>query len=278
MNSNKDDTNETENNEENKIYDITHYYDRTSCLAPMQNQNQRPSKIVIASDDKLKTLIAYNLNKETLEQQEEFKVEDEMPQIEKLGPILELNEELTESFQTLKPIISSFNAENAEKNEVSKFFSRYNTLDKSSSLLSFKRRREQLIKESYESFGFSFDSGVNLKKGLSRVEREKINEKNKRDIQILTNIDINLESRIPKTDSNDGNKSSEIKETVNKRALNSSNNFMQDALVKKTRVERDKGLFLEQQMNSKIEANSNNNYLNYKQRKQALVNSLNSGN
>lgn len=207
---------------------------------------------------------------------------------------LQLNEKLDNCFESQKKIFNSDEKVKLENIEISEFYSRYNILDKSSNLLSFKRKREQLIRESYEAFGFSFDSGENFKKGFSKVEREKIIEKNKRENQILTNVEINSNSLTSKKDSNTKLILSKEQEAckINEKF---SNDFMKDALIKKTRVERDKELFLEEQKKLKeleiqqinitsehnknsVEESTSDNFLSYKQRKQALLDSSNNGN
>lgn len=286
---------ETQNDNCNK----NQRYVNNFCSAEKQKENHRACKVGVSFTNKILTPISYNLNELRLvktdnQLEEEFKLEEneDKTYIGNSEPILELNEEIPKCFETPKPTQTSDEAINSEKNEVSEFYSRYNALDKSSSLLSFKRRREQLIKESYEAFGFSFDSGINLKKGFSKVEREKQIEKNKRDNQILNNIEINSDTLIQKNSLNEATAETKAIENKNK-TFDSSTNFMHDSISKKSRVEKDKEVFLEQQKKQKeqntenkpadepknlvIEANSNNNYLSYKQRKQALLDSTNNG-
>jgi len=206
---------------------------------------------------------------------------------------------------------SSNETVSSDNKEVCEFFARYNTIDKKSGLLSYKRKREQLIKESYEAFGFSFDSEINLKKGYSKVEKEKLilkskrenqnsidNEENKiiKDIrkkeselninEYETNINF-LEDRHSINEKINNNESfEEIKNKENKIPLKVLNNsFMQDAIVKKTRVERDKDLFLEEQKKLKENKNPentelnnlNSTYMNFKEKKKALLNEINQG-
>ena len=232
----------------------------------------------------------YSENSEKIDNpiKEVFKLYNDNHNGFKLESALELNEDLSKVFETQKKVLNSEEKSKSENIESSEFFSRYNTLDKSSGLLSYKRKREQLIKESYESFGFSFDSALDFKKGLSKVEKEKLIEKNKRDNEILTNIEINSKSIISKNEANQNIIISETKEAV-KKTIITSNNFMQDAKINKTRVEREKELFLEEQKKLKEKQNPENkpaneennplmettniNFLNYKQRKQALLDS-----
>lgn len=268
--------------EESENYDIN----RTSG----KRDYKSALNMSISAKKFLKTPKAYNPDDERIQKTNKKITEGFSLQKEKenLRLHLALNEESGKFIETPIANQNSEKKVTSENIEVSEFYSRYNTLDKSSSFLSFKRRREQLIKESYEAFGFSFDSGIDLKKGYSKVEREKLIEKNKRNNQILTNFEINSETLIQKTYLNNQAKATEMKTN------DSSSNFMQDAIIKKTRVERDKELFLEQQKKlkemkncenkpsyedeiSKIEHNSNNVYLSYKQRKQELLNTTNNG-
>jgi len=177
---------------------------------------------------------------------------------------------------------------NFQNVEISEFFSRYNTLEKGSKLLSYKRKREQLIKESYQAFGFSFDSGINLKKGFSKVEKEKLLAKQKRESLTENEINTNNDIQINSLDKDAGDLFGKHYEKIN----NSSNSFMQDAIVKKCRIEIEKEKFLEEQKKLKdskdCKKNENDNkdenmnsknsiYLSFKEKKQALLNSINNG-
>jgi len=193
--------------------------------------------------------------------------------------------------------ISNFeNMENLENIDIPQFYSRYTTLEKGSNLLSHKRKREQLIKESFEAFGFSFDSSIDLKKGFSKVEKEKNLQKQKRE-DFMNKQTENKEETVYSTHikNEEKNKNSQISDSQSDN-IKSKNNytFMQDAIVKKCRIERDKEKYLAEQKilkdtkiseqgfnktESPIEVqNTNSTYLSFKQRKRELLNGINSGN
>jgi len=279
---NKDNIDSYDNKEEDVNFDINQNFEG-KLFSDEKKKNDFQTIFKICD-------LNYSENSEKIDNpiKEVFKLYNDNHNGFKLESALELNEDLSKVFETQKKVLNSEEKSKSENIESSEFFSRYNTLDKSSGLLSYKRKREQLIKESYESFGFSFDSALDFKKGLSKVEKEKLIEKNKRDNEILTNIEINSKSIISKNEANQNIIISETKEAV-KKTIITSNNFMQDAKINKTRVEREKELFLEEQKKLKEKQNPENkpaneennplmettniNFLNYKQRKQALLDS-----
>ncbi len=198
-----------------------------------------------------------------------------------------------------KLIISESGAKNAEE-----YLSRYTCIvnNNENKLLSYKRRREEMINESYKAFGFSLDEKDNFKKGLSRVEKEKLIEKEKQNKDQIPQIEkeeinqnqLNLQNKNLQLSIYD--KITKIKDN------NIKNSLMQDAILKKTRIEIDKEKFLEEQKNQnqnkdKDKENSINininlnlneeknlnqnlnqiNYLTFKQKKEAILKASNLG-
>lgn len=155
-------------------------------------------------------------------------------------------------------IENKLNSENENKTsenilETSDYFSRYSPTVKDFQFISYKRKREQMIQESYDSFGFSFDSEINLKKGLSKVEKEKILFKQKESeisgvLLIGDNINVNTENK--------------FKNFISSKEIKNSS-FMNDAIIKKSRVEFEKDKFIES-LKIKDDVKINNILLNNK--------------
>lgn len=166
-------------------------------------------------------------------------------------------------------------------------------MEKNENCLSLKRRREQLMEESYQAFGFSFDSVLELKKGYSKLEKEKMKEKEKREQEKLNcnktdtknikeipqNIELNEQRDI---NNSDLTLNMELKKPVS---------FMEDAIKKKSRIEIDKENFLEtqkklnktkeifikNQTQTQVVMENEVNTMSYSQRKKALLKNSCSG-
>jgi hypothetical protein len=197
------------------------------------------------------------------------------------------------------------------------YLSRYTSIvnNNENKLLSYKRRREEMINESYKAFGFSLDEKSNFKKGLSKVEKEKLIEKEKQNKDQNDNYEkdeqnqnqnpqISIYDKITKITNNNNNNNFDTN------CKNFKNSFMQDAIIKKTRLEIDKEKFLEAQKNNNqiknkdididkdkdkenslniidenlnlneeknSKFNSNLNYLSFKEKKEAILKASNSG-
>lgn len=243
-----------------------------------------------------------NLNSQDSEPEKEIIPIVEIEKSEKISTPVKTNEKKAENLEvqlSIKDSIESFKSKNSTKKEIeenenclksTEFLSRYINFEENK-LLSYKRRREEMINESYKSFGFSLDESDKLKKGFSKVEREKQIEKEKSE----TIQQENPEDSKAKNSEN----SEKYKKPENENRIKIPDSFMQDAKIKKSRIEIDKENFLvkqknpenslrkylnlnlieeKQEENLNLNENLNQKTLTFKEKKEAALKASNAGN